>query len=73
MGRRTEWTFFQRGDAAGQETHEKITSITNHQGNANQTQNETTSHLSDWLSSKIIQIIRVGVRQHLCSVDRNVS
>ena len=65
--------FFQRGDVAGQEAHEKMTSITSHQRNANQTQNETTSHLSDWLSSKRIQIIHVGVREYLCSVDRNVN
>ena len=37
MGGRPEQTFFQRGHADGQEAHEKMLAITNHQGNANQT------------------------------------
>ena len=40
MGGRTEWTFFQRGNAEGQQAHEKMFNITNHQGNANQNHNE---------------------------------
>ena len=38
----------------GQQTHEKMLSSTNHQGNAN------ISHLSDWLFSKGQQITSVG-------------
>ena len=36
MDRRTEQTFFQRGNADGQQAHEKMLHVTNHQGNANQ-------------------------------------
>lgn len=37
MGRGPEWTFFQRRHVNGPQTYEKMLSITNHQGNANQT------------------------------------
>ena len=40
MGRRTEQTLFQRGNADGQQAHEKMLNIVNHQGNANQNYNE---------------------------------
>ena len=33
MGRITEQKFFQRGNADGQQAHEKMLSIINHQGN----------------------------------------
>ena len=36
MGRRTEQTFFQTGNTDGQQAHEKMLNISNHQGNANQ-------------------------------------
>ena len=44
MGRGSEQTFFQRRYTGGQQTHEKMLNITNHQGNANQNQNEILSH-----------------------------
>ena len=44
MGRRTEYTFCQRGYANGQQAHEKMLDITNHQGNANQNYNEISLH-----------------------------
>ena len=44
MGRRTEQTFIQRGNADGQQAHEKMLNITNHQGNANQNHNEISPH-----------------------------
>ena len=37
MGKRHEWTFFQRRHPHGQQTHEKMLNITHHQGNKNQT------------------------------------
>ena len=40
MGRRFEYTFFQRGNADGQQAHEKMLNKTNHQGNTNQKHNE---------------------------------
>ena len=40
MGRRHEQTFVQKRHTDGQETHEKMIKITNHQGNANQNHNE---------------------------------
>ena len=39
---KTEQTFFQRGNADGQQAHVKMFSITNHQGNENQSHNEIT-------------------------------
>ena len=56
MGRRPEQTFFQRGNADGQQTHEKIPSSTNYLGNSNPNHNETSLHVSEWLSSKRPQI-----------------
>ena len=44
MGRRPEWTFFQRRYTDGQQAHEKMLNMANHQGNANQTHNETSPH-----------------------------
>ena len=38
MGGRPEQTFFQRGNADSQQTHEKMLNIANHQANANQNQ-----------------------------------
>ena len=40
MSRETEQTFFQRRHTDGQQTHEKVLNITNHQRNANQNNNE---------------------------------
>ena len=44
MGRRTEQTFFQRGNADGQQAHEKMLNTANEWGNANQNQNEISPH-----------------------------
>ena len=57
MGRRPEQTLFQRGNVDGQQAHENILNI-----NANQNHNEVsnTSYLSEWLSSKRIQITNVS-------------
>ena len=44
MGRRTEQTFFQRGNADGQQAHEKMLNITNHRGNENQNYSEMFPH-----------------------------
>ena len=44
MGRGPEQTFFQRRHTDGQQAHEKMFNITNHQGNANQNHNEVSPH-----------------------------
>ena len=44
MGRNSEQAFFQRGNADGQHTYEKMLNITNHQGNANKNYNEISLH-----------------------------
>ena len=44
MGRRPEETFFQRRHTDGQEAHERMLSITNHQEKANQNNNEILPH-----------------------------
>ena len=46
MDRRTEWTFFQKGNADGQQACEKMFNIATHQGNANQNNNEILPHTS---------------------------
>ena len=46
MGRRTQWTFFQKGNADGQQAHEKMLNITNKQGNTNQNYNDISPHAS---------------------------
>ena len=44
MGRGPEHTFFQRRHTDGQQAHEKMLNITNHQGNANRKHNERSPH-----------------------------
>ena len=44
MGRGSEQTFFQRTPADGQQTHEKMLNLTDHQRNANQKPNEIPPH-----------------------------
>ena len=44
MGRGPEQTFFQRKHTDGQQVHEKMVNITNHQGNANQNHSEPSPH-----------------------------
>ena len=43
MGRGVEKTFFQRRHTDGQQAHEKMLNISNHQGNANQNHSEISS------------------------------
>ena len=45
MGRRTEKTFFQGGNADGQQAHKRMFNITIHQGNANQNHNGISPHI----------------------------
>ena len=45
MGRKSELTFFQSARADGQQTHEKMLNIANHQGSANQNHNEILLHI----------------------------
>ena len=51
MGKGPGQTFFQRRLTNGQQFHEKMLNISNHQGNANQNHN-ITSHLLEWLLSE---------------------
>ena len=44
MGRGVEKTFFQRRHTDGQQAHEKMLNISNHQGNANQNHSEISPH-----------------------------
>ena len=43
MGKGPEQTFFQRRYSNGQQVHDKVLNITNHQGNADEN-NEISSH-----------------------------
>ena len=44
MGRKPEQTFFQGGNADGQQVHENMVNVANHQGNANQNYKEISFH-----------------------------
>ena len=44
MGRRPEYTFFQRRNTDGQQAYEKMLNISNHQGNAIQNHSEISPH-----------------------------
>ena len=46
MGRRFKQTFFQRSHASGQQAHQKMLNITNHQRNANPNHSEISPHTS---------------------------
>ena len=51
-----------------------LLNITSHQGNTNQNHNETTSCLSEWLSSKRQETISVGgEKRALCTVGGSVT
>ena len=75
MGKGPEQTLFQRRHTNGQQVCEKVLSITNHQGNANQNHNEmSTSYLTEWPSSKRKEISTgkyVEKREKPCTVSRN--
>ena len=50
MGRRYEQTFLQRRHPNGQQTHEKVLNITQHQGNTYQNHSEMPpNNQSEWL------------------------
>ena len=76
MSRGCEWAVFQTRHTDGQQTHETMFNITNHQGNANQTTWGITSHLSEWLLPRQ-QITSVGEdvekREPLCTIGGNVN
>ena len=44
MGRGPEQAFFERRCTDGQQVHENMLNITNHEGNANQNHNELSPH-----------------------------
>ena len=44
IGRGSEYIFFQRTHTNGQQVHENVFNITNHQGNANQNHREISPH-----------------------------
>ena len=44
MGKGIEWAFLKRHSINGQQIHENILKITNHQGNANPNPSDITSH-----------------------------
>ena len=46
MGKGLEQAFSQRRHINGQQVHEKVLNITNHQGYASQTNNEISPHMS---------------------------
>ena len=76
MGRRSEWTFFQRRYADGLQAYENVLDITNHQGNANQNHNEIsllTCQNSYEQSGKRRVGEAVEKREQLCTVVKNVN
>ena len=76
MGRRPKYIFLQRRHTDGQQAHEKMFNIANHQRNASQNHSVITSHLSERPPSKRPQIANVGEavekREPSCTVGGNV-
>ena len=61
MGRGPEQTFFQRRHTDGQQAHEMMLNVTNHQGNTNQNHNEISPHTyQNWLLSNKQQMTSFG-------------
>ena len=61
MGRRAEYTFFQRRHTDGQQAHEKMLYITNHQRNAIQNHSEISPHpCQNGHHQKSLQITNAG-------------
>ena len=65
--------FPQRRHTKGQQVHEKVLNITNHQGNVNQNHKE----ISKWLLSKALEMTSidedVDKRDPLYTIGRNVN
>ena len=64
------WTFFQRRHIDGQQVHEKMLNIINHQGNANQKHNELSPHTCE---SAIIKQTRMNKCWPSCTFGGNVN
>ena len=77
MCKEPEQTFFQRRHTKGQQVHEKMFNVTNHQGNANSKPCDSTSNLFKWLLSKRQVTTSIGKdvekREPLCTVGGNVN
>ena len=78
MGRRPEQIFFQRGNTYGQQAHEKMLKIINHQWNTNQTHNEISPHTcQNGYHQRRPQITNIGKdvekREPLYIFDENVN
>ena len=76
MDRGSEWAFFQRRYTDGQQAHEKMLNITNHQENANQNHNDISLHTCQNAYYQKQQITSVGKdvekRKPLCTFCGNV-
>ena len=76
MGRRPEQTFSQRRPSDGQQAHEKVLNIANHQGNANQNHNEISPHTCHNVIKKITNNKysgECGEKPTLYTVGKNVN
>ena len=58
MDRGTQQTFFQRRHTNGQQAHEKIHNITDHQGNTDQNHNELSPHTSKSEQQVLVRVWR---------------
>ena len=76
MGKGPKLTFFQRRHTNGQQVDEKMLSITNHKGNANQKHNEIAPHTSqNDYNQKDKNCVgeKEEKREPLCTVGGNVN
>ena len=77
MSRGSEQTFFQRRYTDGQQVHEQVLNIINHQGNENQNHNEVSPHTCQnghHQKDKITSIAEdVEKRELLCTAGGNVN
>ena len=78
MGGRPKQTFLQRRDTDGQQMHENMLNITNHQRNANQNHNEVSPHTGqNGHHQRNLQTINAGEgvekREPTCTLGGNVN
>ena len=76
VGKRPKQSFLQRRHTDGQQTHEKMLNIT-HEKWKSKLQWDITSHLSEWSSSKSLQMINAGEgvekREHSCTACGDIN
>ena len=70
MGKEPEKTFLKRRHTNGQEVHEKVLCISNHQRNTNQ--NHNVFIYLQWKQGRVFILVRMAINQEITNVDTNI-